>query len=306
MRLRTRKQSNIVQELQSAKSYYSRDAIRDPEPMHRQEICSPPTTDIDYICVATDLLSKMMSELQSLELNNRRLTLTMASAGHDLRQRLHILLGTVELLTSTEDEVRCAELGQRAKSLIFRLAGELEQLAFQAERDGRRAGSSAHCFAISKLLGDIKNDWESEAAAKCLRFSVDQADCVVESDERLLAVIMNNVVGNAVKHTALGGVTVASAIEGPSLIVAVSDTGPGISDEDLRRSFSLSSRMGGLNEGMGLGLSIARKTAEILGHEFEVSTGMHGGTCVRLHVPVAAHRKYDSPRERDFRDTNVQ
>ena len=262
--------------------------------MHRQAVSNPPTTDTDYICVAADLLSKMMSELQSLELNNRRLTLAMASVGHDLRQRLHILLGTVELLTSTEDEVRSAELGQRAKALIFRLAGELEQLACQAERDDCRASPSTHCFGISKLLEAIKNDWEPEAAAKYLRFSVDPEDCLVESDQRLLAAIMNNVVGNAVRHTAQGGVTVASAIEGQYLTLAVSDTGPGISDENLRRSFRFSSRVGGLNEGMGLGLSIARKTAEILGHEFEVSTGINGGTCVRLYVPLA-HCKYNSP-----------
>ncbi len=256
--------------------------------MYRQAAVSPPTTDTDYICVAADLHSKMMSELQSLELTNRRLTLAMASAGHDLRQRLHTLLGTVELLTSTKYEVRSAELGQRAKSLIFRLAGELEQLAVQAERGDRLAAPSAHCFGISKLLGEMKNDWESEAAAKCLRFSVERTHCLVESDVHLLAVIMNNLVGNAVRHTVQGEVTVASAIGGQHLVLAVSDTGPGISDENLRRSFCLSPRLGGLSEGMGLGLSIARRTAEILGHEFEVSTSMNGGTCVRLYIPLAA------------------
>jgi two-component system sensor histidine kinase ChiS len=110
----------------------------------------------------------------------------------------------------------------------------------------------------------------------------------VESNRRLLAVIMNNVVGNAVRHTTQGEVTVASAIRGKHLILAVSDTGPGISEEDLRRSFSLCSRIGGLNGGMGLGLSIARKTAEILGHEFEVLTSLNAGTCVRLYIPLAA------------------
>jgi hypothetical protein len=45
---------------------------------------APQVTNIDYICVAADLLTKMMSELQSLQVNNRRLTLAMATAGHDL------------------------------------------------------------------------------------------------------------------------------------------------------------------------------------------------------------------------------
>jgi light-regulated signal transduction histidine kinase (bacteriophytochrome) len=94
-------------------------------------------TEVDYICVAADLLTKMMSELQSLKLSNQRLTLAMATAGHDLRQRLHVLFGTVELLTSSQDQVGRAQLCQRAKLLIFRLARELEQLARQAEQDCR-------------------------------------------------------------------------------------------------------------------------------------------------------------------------
>src|SRR5258708_472257 len=144
--------------------------------MSRQAVSSPRFADTDYICVATDLLTKMMSELKSLEVHNQRLTLAMAAAGHDLRQRLHMLLGTVELLTLAKDEGRSAQLSQRAKSLIFRLAGELEQLAFQAEREHSRTSPSLCCFVISNLLGQLKNDWDSEAAAKYLQFSVDQPD----------------------------------------------------------------------------------------------------------------------------------
>jgi signal transduction histidine kinase len=248
---------------------------------------APQLTDIDYICVAADLLTKMTSELKSLELGNRRLTLAMATAGHDLRQRLHALCGTVELLTSSQDRVGRAELCQRAKALIFRLARELEQLAIQAQRDYRRAASSTHSFAIATILKQIKSDWESEATAKDLEFTVTQVDCLVESDQRLLAVIMHNVVGNAVRHTNQGAVSVSSTIAGRFLILAVSDTGPGISDDDLHRSFSFSPRLGGLNEGMRLGLSIARKTAEMLGHEFNIMTALNSGTCVRLCVPLA-------------------
>jgi signal transduction histidine kinase len=256
--------------------------------MPKEEMGSPPYAPADYVCVASDALAEMMSEHQALEVCNRRLTLEMAAAGHDLRQRLHMLLTTIERLTSIEDDVCRAELVQRAKSLIFRLAGELEQLASQAKRDYSRATASPQPFVISNLLGQLKSDWESEAAGKYLRFSVDQADYWVESDPHLLTVIMNNLVGNAVRHTAEGGVSITSAIEGPFVILAVSDTGPGISDEDLRRSFSFSPRLGRLNgEGMGLGLCIARSSARLLGHEFEVSTAEHAGTCVRVSVPLA-------------------
>jgi signal transduction histidine kinase len=250
---------------------------------------APQTTEIDYICVAADLLTKMISELQSLELDNRRLILAMATAGHDLRQRLHALCGTVELLTSSQDRVGRAELCQRAKSLIFRLARELEQLALEAQLDNRHAASSTHCFVIGPVLEQIKSDWESEASAKHLELTVTPVDCLVESDQRLLAVIMHNVVGNAVRHTQQGAVSVSSTIENGFVVLSVSDTGPGISDDDLHRSFSFSPRSGGLNEGMRLGLSIARKTAEVLGHAFNITTALNSGTCIRLHVPLAEH-----------------
>jgi signal transduction histidine kinase len=253
-----------------------------------------PLAETDYICVAGDLLSTMMSKLQSLEANNQRLALAMTTAGHDLRQRLHLLLGTVELLTSSAERSRSMELSQRAKTVIFRLAGELEQLALQAQRDHNRPASGSCGFLISNLLGQLKGDWECEAAAKYLHFRVAQANYRVESDQRLLAVIMNNLVGNAVRHTKQGAVTVSSTIDGAFLVLSVTDTGPGISDEDIRRSFSFSSRLRGLNEGMGLGLSIARKTAEMLGHEFAVSTGKNGGTCVRLYVPLAKSCPYSA------------
>jgi signal transduction histidine kinase len=240
----------------------------------------------DYICVATDLFTRMSSQLQSLETMNQRMTLAMTTAGHDLRQRLHLLLGTVDLLTSAADRSRTRELAERARSLIFRLAGELEQLATQTGRELQCDKPSACGFEISMVQGQIESDWAGEAALKDLHFTVGHADCWVESDLRLLGVIMNNVVGNAVRHTNQGEVTVSPMIEDGLLVLAVSDTGPGIPDEALRRSLSFSSRLRGFHEGLGLGLSIARKTAEMLGHDLAVSTGPSGGTCVRVYVPI--------------------
>jgi signal transduction histidine kinase len=244
-------------------------------------------SDADYVCIAGGSLSKLISKLQLLEACNQRLALAMTTAGHDLRQKLHLLLGTVELLTSTAERSNSTELSHRAKTVIFRLAGELEQLALQAQGDHDRAAPALCNFVVSSLLGQLHTDWESEAAAKYLSFRVEHTDCRVTSDPRLLAVIMSNLVGNAVRHTASGSVTVTSSIDDAFLILSVSDTGPGISDEDLRRSYRFSSRMRGFDEGLGLGLSIARKTAEMLGHEFAVSTGNNGGTRVRVYVPIA-------------------
>jgi signal transduction histidine kinase len=244
------------------------------------------SAEIDYICIATDLLGKLMSELQCLQANNATLTLAMATAGHELRQRLQMLVATIDLIARTDDRRRAGDLIQRAKALIVRQAEGLEQLVVQANRDPSHAALTTQRFVVSSLLEKIHSDWQAEAEAKQLQFFVDQADYVVESDQRLLSVVLNNIIGNAVRHTHNGRVSVDSTIDGGCLLLVVTDTGPGISAEVLRRSKNFQPCAPSSSFGMGIGLSIARRTAEVLGHNFEVESTPNVGTCVRLRVPL--------------------
>lgn len=243
--------------------------------------------EIHYICVASNLLQKMMSDLKCLEANNERLTLAMASAGHDLRQRLHTLLFIIDALNAADDPVQAAELTGRAKAVIYRLAGELEQLALQADHDYKHVMPLSQRFDIASLLNQIHLDWIDEASAKHLQFRVSPAEAVVESDHNLLSAIIGNVVGNAVRYTTTGEVCVDCALEDRDVLLTVRDTGPGISEWDLQRSFVQASCVEGLSVGLGRGLSIARRTAEVLGHEFGVASTPQRGTCISLRVPRA-------------------
>ena len=90
-------------------------------------------TQIDNIDVAADILRRMLVELQSLEVHCSRLHFAMCTSGHAIRQQLDMLSGIAELLKSGEAPLRTRELSQRAKTLIFHLAAELEQLSVQTE-----------------------------------------------------------------------------------------------------------------------------------------------------------------------------
>jgi hypothetical protein len=92
-------------------------------------------TEIGNIDVATDLLQRMLLELQDLQVNNARLHFAMSTTGHTIRQRLHMLSGIAELLKEPHAPLRARELCQRAKKLILQLTGELEQLAVKAEHE---------------------------------------------------------------------------------------------------------------------------------------------------------------------------
>jgi hypothetical protein len=94
-------------------------------------------SQIVYICIATDLLRQMMMELQRAELNNASVVPAIVAARQDVRQRLDLLLATIESLVAAENPTRATYLGRRAKLMIYRLAGEIEQLAIQAQGVGQ-------------------------------------------------------------------------------------------------------------------------------------------------------------------------
>jgi hypothetical protein len=91
--------------------------------------------EIENISAATDLLRRMLLELQGLEVNNARLHLAMSNAGYAIRQRLDMLSGITESLKLAQPPVRARALSQRAKALIRQLSGDLEEISLEAEHD---------------------------------------------------------------------------------------------------------------------------------------------------------------------------
>lgn len=77
---------------------------------------STANVESDYIWVGSTLLRQLMSELKRLEAHNARLALAMASVGHDLRQRLQVLIGLVERLAVADNATQVSELKGQARA----------------------------------------------------------------------------------------------------------------------------------------------------------------------------------------------
>jgi signal transduction histidine kinase len=114
----------------------------------------------------------------------------------------------------------------------------------------------------------------------------------IEGDERRIEQIVSNLVSNAIKYTPTGTVAVGFGSEENRLRVDVSDTGPGIAQEDqghlFKRFSQLKPSQGGLVEGAGLGLAIAAGLAEAMGGEVLLRSNMGVGSVFSLVLPVAA------------------
>jgi hypothetical protein len=96
-----------------------------------------PPDAVEYICIATDLLQQMFSELQSLAANNTDLARAMSRRGSDVRDRLWTLHETADLLRSVNDHSIAVTLRRRATALISWLSAEIDELTLCATGDER-------------------------------------------------------------------------------------------------------------------------------------------------------------------------
>jgi hypothetical protein len=100
---------------------------------------------VEYVCIATDLLQQMFSELLSLAANNTGLAHAISTRESDLRIRLWTLHETVTTLVSVNDQSTDVTLTRRATALISWISAEIDELALYATRDE----SQLHAYQIA-------------------------------------------------------------------------------------------------------------------------------------------------------------
>jgi signal transduction histidine kinase len=147
---------------------------------------------------------------------------------------------------------------------------------------------------VAPVVEEVRGLTEVLATAKGLRLVV-TADpaLVVLADRQRLEQILLNLVGNALKFTARGEVTVSATTSGGEVAFVVRDTGCGVPPDKQELLFGkfmrLDSRATAPTDGVGLGLSICRELVTLMGGQIALaSAGVDQGTEVRFTLPSAA------------------
>lgn len=149
-------------------------------------------------------------------------------------------------------------------------------------------------FDLHMLLAELAEMMAPLAAEKELSFVCQIGAGVprsVVADAMKLRQILINLVGNAIKFTSRGGITVLTTFADGRLISSVSDTGPGISKADQDRvfqAFERGTRKSG--QGAGLGLTISLRLAELMGGEITLDSAPGQGCTVAVNLPIARSR----------------
>jgi signal transduction histidine kinase len=118
-----------------------------------------------------------------------------------------------------------------------------------------------------------------------------------KGDERRIAQVLLNLLGNAIKFTEDGGVIVAATVSNETFLISVSDTGPGLSEGDKKSIFEEFHQADGSSTrekgGTGLGLSISKKIVEMHGGRIWVDSILGKGSTFRFTLPVRVERQME-------------
>jgi signal transduction histidine kinase len=218
----------------------------------------------------------------------------LATMSHELRTPLNALEGYSSLL---EEEIygplNEAQKGalarmRRARAHLVELIDQVLDVA-RVEAGTRRANPEP--VALPALVRDTAEALRGAAEARGLSLALEVDDALppVRTDPGMVRQILVNLVGNAVKFTERGGLTVRLRAEGETVCLEVADTGPGIAPELQERVFepffqgdpSTTRREGGV----GLGLALSREFARLLGGDLTLRSAPGAGSTFTLCLP---------------------
>jgi two-component system sensor histidine kinase CpxA len=225
----------------------------------------------------------MAERLREMLDSQRRL---LSDVSHELRSPLARLRVALELLEKSGD-------GERAIQRIGKEADELERLVSNllslARLESGQSTLERKPLSLQQILENVVNDAQFEAAARDRHVTLQvERDYTLKGDPVLLRAAIENVVRNAVRHTAeQSTVTVRLGPGRDGALLEVCDRGEGVPEAELSRMFEAFTRIGEARDrhsgGFGLGLSIASQVMAAHGGRISAVNRSEGGLCVSLH-----------------------
>ncbi len=223
----------------------------------------------------------------------------LASMSHEIRTPMTGVMGMLDMLTESGVTGDQLELIKTARSSAEMLISLINDVLDMAKLEAGRIEIARRDFNAEELLHTVCDMMAGRAEAKGLRFNAVlplSTRIWLKGDPDRISQILFNILGNAVKFTDNGEVSLAAETRqtdaGLDLVVKVSDTGRGIpadKTESIFREFErVQDEAGTRVEGTGLGLAIVSRLVDAMGGRIAVTSELGRGSCFMVTLPLAA------------------
>ena len=239
------------------------------------------------------MADKIQEQFESLKETDRLRRELISNVSHDLRTPLASMHGYVDTLLikndtlSTDERRHYLEITRRHTQRLGQLIGDLFELS---KLDSASITPNLEDFSLAELLQDVTQDFELEAkkARITMEIKAVRDPAMVNADIGLMQRVLENLIRNALKFTPRNGrITISMDPQPGHVSVAVTDTGCGISDEDIEHIFDrfYHADHSGDSDSTGLGLAIVKRILDLHGSRITVQSSPDQGTRFEFELP---------------------
>ena len=221
----------------------------------------------------------------------------LANMSHELRTPLNGIIGFAELLSlelKDPEQRACAETIHHSSQHLLAVLNDLLDLA---KVEANRLTLVPRAFELGPLLESVAqlHKVNAEARGVALITALPSHACIVNGDPVRIRQIVENLLSNAVKFTNEGQITLSLSQDAHDVVISVADTGIGIPADELERVFApfhqAQSFLNRPHGGTGLGLTLSRRLAELMGGEISAESTLGAGSRFTVRLP----RHLESP-----------
>jgi PAS domain S-box-containing protein len=244
--------------------------------------------DITALVEGNRALATAKAEAERANMSKSRF---LAAASHDLRQpvqSLLLLLAVVE--RQAADQPKILEIARMMRMAVDGLHGLLNSVLDISRLDAGVVAPRAECVDLGEVVSKLTAEYAPKAVSMALELRCVPRNLQARTDPALLGRALRNLVENALRYTLVGGVLLVVRRRGAFARIDVIDSGIGIPEDKLSEIFEefhqLHNSGRNLEQGLGLGLAIVRRLAELLGAELEVASRLGRGSRFSLTLPL--------------------
>ncbi|GAB6065919.1 HAMP domain-containing sensor histidine kinase [Aquifex pyrophilus] len=214
----------------------------------------------------------------------------LANLSHELKTPLSVVSLSLETLLGMEEEEQKREILRKALERLKELQNLME-IVYLITFLEKTSLNMIEDVNLREVIEDILSDYESEIKEKEISVKTEIREEHIKGNRDYIRLLLRNLIDNAIKYNKEGGeVIIGSEKVGDNVLIKVSDTGEGIEKRKLPIIFEPFVK-GEESNGLGLGLTIVKRIANLHGGDIRIESEKGKGTSVEVYIPLTNSKK---------------